>query len=166
MFKKYLIISFVLFFIFGCNINPLSPRLDQRLDNTDGKIEDIKNNQDGIMLELGKIRNQSELNARDIRDAQQGLINLKGNENSGVQILQGDGSLMLIFSLSVIGMILTFYYRNKSLKAEKTNEIFAQQVALHNDLDLENKIFLAALNTKVEKNIYHLMVKNQSLVGR
>ena len=146
----------------GCGeFSPLSPRLDQKINNQDGKIDELKNNQNGIMTEIGKIRNENQLTAKELRDAQQGLINMKGNDNSGVQILQGDGALIMVFSLCVIGMLLVFYYRTKSIKSEKTADIFAQQIALHNDTDLNDKVFMAALNTDVEHNVYHAMVRNQ-----
>lgn len=157
------LLSVAAMIISGCSarFSPLSPELNQRLNNQNGKIEELKNNQNGIINEIGKIRNENELNARDIRDAQQGLINMKGNENSGIQILQGDGALVMVFSICVIGMMLIFYYRSKFVKAEKTSDILAQQIALHDDLDLNNKVFMAAINTDVEDNIYHTIVKNQ-----
>lgn len=167
--KSLLEVLLLSFFVVlsGCGrISPLSPELDQKIDNQDGKIEDIKNNQNGLMLELGQIRNENDLQARDIRDAQQGLINLKGNENSGIQILQGDGALILVFALGTIGMMLIFYYRTKYIKSEKTSEILAQQIALYDDTDLDDKVFMAALNTDVESDVYHCMVKNQLKAGK
>jgi hypothetical protein len=86
---------------------------------------------------------------------------LKGNDNSGVQILQGDGALIMVYSLCVIAMLLIYYYRTKLVKSEKTAEIFAQQIALHNSVDLNDKVFMAALNTDVEHDVYHAMVRNQ-----
>lgn len=147
----------------GCSakLSPLSPELDQKINNQDGKIDDIKNNQNGMMLELGKVRNQNDLNARDIHDAQQGLLNIKGQENNGVQILQGDGALTMVFSLITIAMMLVFYYRSKSIKSDKTTDILAQQIVLHDDEHLNDKVFMAALNTDVESNVYHAIVKNQ-----
>lgn len=164
-FLGIIILSFL--FFTGCaKISPFNPELKQKIENQNGEIEDIKNNQNGLMLELGKVRNENELQARDIRDAQQGLVNLKGNENSGIQILQGDGALILIFALGTIGMMLVFYYRTKYIKSEKTTEILAQQIALYNDADLDDKVFMAALNTDVESNIYHTMVKSQLKAGK
>lgn len=145
----------------GVKISPLSPELNQKINNQDGKIDDIKNNQNGIITEIGKIRNQSDLNARDIHDAQQGLMNVKGQENNGIQILQGDGALVMVFSLITIAMMLIFYYRSKSIKSDKTTNILAQQIALHDDQQLNDKVFMAALNTDVESNVYHAIVKNQ-----
>lgn len=151
----------------GCaRISPLSPNLDQKIDNQDGKIEELKNNQNGLMLELGKIRQQSEINARDIENAQQGLINLRGSNNSGVQILSGDGGLLIAFLTLMGGIMTIWYYRQRAIANEKTATILAQQIALYNDTDLNDQVFLSAMNTDVEENVYHLMVKSQSLTGR
>ena len=77
-----------------------------------------------------------------------------------IQILQGDGALIMIFSLAIIGMLL-WHYRDKAKKAEKVAEILAQEIASKKDPELEDKIFLAARHTNVEANVYHLMVKVQ-----
>lgn len=165
---KNLLFSLIAFLaLSGCaRISPLSPQLEQRLDNQNGQIEDIKNNQNGLMTEIGKIRNQNELNAQNIRDAQQGIVNLKGNENSGIQILQGDGALILIFALTSMAMFLVYHYKTRADKAGKAADILAQQIALHNDLDLDDKVFLSALNTDVEKEVYQVMTRNQSFVRK
>ena len=65
-------------------------------------------------------------------------------------------------------MMLFFYFKEKKRgdRAEKKSEILAQQIAQHRDLNLENGIFMAAINTDVEKDVYHLMVKAQTDAGR
>ena len=117
--KTFFIIIFIIF-ISGCgNFNP---RLQNRIANENGKIEDIRNNQNGFMLELGKLRNEAQIQNSQLKEVQQGMLNMNNalsrNENSGIQILQGDGSLMLIFALASIGMLL-FHYRNKANNNEK-----------------------------------------------
>jgi len=163
----HLLLVFLLTTSIGCaKISPFSPKMQQRLNNTDGKIEDIRNNQNGVMLELGKIRQQQEINARDIENTQQGMINLRGMNNSGIQILSGDGGLVVFSVIIIAAMILVYYYRSKANKSEKTAGILAQQIALQEDQSLDDRVFLSALNTNVESDVYHLMVKNQTLVGR
>ena len=146
----------------GCaRISPFNPELENKINNQDGEIDDIKNNQNGFMLDLIDLENRQELNARDIENIQQGIIN-QNNENSGIQILQGDGGLIFAFGLITIFMILIFHYRSRARKSEKAAEIFAQQIANHSDLELENEIFLSAMNSEVEEEVYKLMVKNQA----
>lgn len=165
--KTYLLsISLLFAIITGCNVSPFSPKLNQKINNQDGQIEDIKNNQNGIMFEIGKIRQQNEINARDIENAQQGLINLRGSNNSGVQILSGDGGLLIVCFFSTLAIVIIFHYRQRATKSEKSAEILAQQIALYDDSDLDDKVFLSALNSPVESDIYHLMVKSQAITGK
>jgi len=150
----------------GCskNLSPLSPELNQKLNNANGQIEELKNNQDSIALELGKIRNQNEMNAKEIKDAQQGILNIKGSQNSGVEIFSGDGGLIMFFALIVTAFLFVYHYRDRAVKAEKTSEVLAQSIAMHNDVDLDNKVFAAAINTEVEKEVYNIMVKSQKII--
>lgn len=161
--KKLLLFAFCLsFFSIGCaEISPLSPQLDQKIDNQDGQIDDIRNNQNGFMAEIMKLRTEQEIMAKEIGNLQQGLIN-NSNQNSGIQILQGDGGLIMIFAVVIIGMLLLYHYRSKFKESEKAANIIAQQVANYNDIDLENEIFLAAMNSEVEEKVYKLMVNNQA----
>lgn len=152
-----------MFGLTGCGkISPLSPDLKQELNNQDGQIEDLRNNQNGLMLEMGKLRQQNEITARDIENFQQGLINLeKKNQNYGVQILQGDGALVMFFAIAVIGMMLIFYYRSAALRNEKAAMIMAQSIAELENSEVEDRVFMMALNTDVEKNVYQLLKKSQ-----
>jgi len=147
----------------GCskNLSPLSPELKQELNNANGQIEELKNNQDSIVLELGKIRNQNQMNAQEIKDAQQGLINMKGSQNSGIAIFSGDGGLIMFFALIVAAFVFIYHYRDRAVKAEKTADILAQSIAAHDDIELNNKVFSAAINTDVVSDVYRLIVKNQ-----
>ena len=151
---------FFALFTTGCgNLSPTA-----RIDNS-GEIDELKNNQNGVMLELLKFKAQQEINARDIKNLQQGLINTN-NENHGVQILQGDGALILIFALGTIGMLLVYHFRTRAVKIEKAAGILAQQIALFDDVGLENNVFMAAMNTEVEAEVYHFITKGQKAVGR
>lgn len=145
-------------------ISPLSPEMQQRINNQDGQIEDIRNNQNGFMLELGKLRNQTDINARDIGNMQQGLIN-QSNQNSGVQILQGEGPIVMMFALGTIAMLLIYHYRTRAVRGEKVVELLSDQIALYDDVHLDNNVFMSALNTNVEDDVYHAMIKSQERTG-
>lgn len=164
--KNAILVLCFLVSLTGCNLSPLSPRMDQKLENQNGQIEDIKNNQNGLMLEIGKLRQESEINARDIENAQQGILNLKGSNYSGLTVLSGDGGLLLVFSLAVISILLIYHYRTRAVKSEKSAEILAQQIALYDDVSLDDNVFMSALNTNVEREVYHLMVKSQAAAGK
>lgn len=146
----------------GCaNISPFSPQNRTRVENQ-GTIEEMKSNQDSINAELGNLRNY--LQARDIESyqAQTG----KGNQqNSGIQILSGDGALMIVFALSIIAIMMIVYYKQKAAKQEKTSAILASQIAAFDDANLDDGIFSAAMNTDVEGEIFRLMVSNKRQMG-
>lgn len=149
----------------GCaDISPISPKLDQEINNQNGKIEDIKSNQNGLMLELGKLRNQTDINSRDIGNLQQGLIN-QSNQNSGVQILQGEGPLVMVFALCCVAMILIYHYRTKAIKSEKITEILSDQIALYDDVNLDNNVLLSSMSCSLEKEMCQLMMKSQEKTG-
>lgn len=157
---RILIVILIALSMSGCA--KINPRMDQKLDNTNGKIDEIKNNQNGIMLDLLKLKQQAEFNNSQIKEFQQGMVNLNAafskNDNSGIQILQGDGALILVFGLAVIGMLL-FYFHDKAAQAQKTAEIMAQEIARLDNPQLEENILRAALHTDAEKNVYHMLIK-------
>lgn len=159
---RILTVTLMLLFLGGCG--NLSPRQDQEIDNQNGRIEELKNNQNGLMLDLLKLRNQQEITARDVGQLQQGMFN-KQNTNTGVQVLQGDGALVLVFGLGTIGLLLIFHYRSKYVSADQTANILAEQVALYDDINLDNAVFMSALNTEVEEDLYHRMVQAQTRTG-
>jgi len=158
---KNIILSIILCFsLVGCS--NFNPRMQNRIDNKNGKIDEIKNNQNGLMLELGKLRQDAEIQNSQIKEFQQGMLNLNAtgirNENKGVQILQGDGALILIFALGTVAMLL--FYKRKSDKNEKIANIMAQEVMLLNDQKLNDKILNLSIKTKVEKDVYKMMFKH------
>ena len=157
---RWVVLAILMLCLTGCKISPVSPELDQKIDNQNGRIEDINSNQNGLMMEFLKLRNQTEINARDIGNLQQGIIN-QSNQNSGVQVLQGDGPLIMIFAFGTIGMLLIYHYRTRAIKNEKIVEIMSDQIALYDDVHLDNDIFMSAMNTDVEKEVYDSMVASQ-----
>jgi uncharacterized phage infection (PIP) family protein YhgE len=142
----------------------LNPRNQSPIDNQNGKIDEIRNNQNGVMAEIGKLRQSNDIANSQLKEMQQGLLNLNAavsrNENSGVQILQGDGALILVFSLAVIGMLL-YWYRDRAVKSEKASEIMAKEIAKFNDPSLNDNILRAAMNSDAETHVYHMLVKHQ-----
>lgn len=143
----------------GCaNFNP---RNQPKIDNN-GKIDDIKTNQNGIMAEIGKLRQDVQIQNSKLKEIQNGLLNvnaaLSRNENTGVQIIQGDGALIFVFSLVVIAMLL-FWYRDRAIKSEKTAEMMAREIAKFNDPGLNDAILSSALKNNNAKQIYSLLRK-------
>lgn len=131
--KKILLLT-TIFFV-GCA--NFTPRLNQRNVNPNG---DLNNNQQGIMLELGKIKKDTEILSSKLREIQEGLINLNAsiskNENNGVQILQGDGSLILIFGLGVL--VVVFYFKNKN--NQESVKILTSKIMEFNNNNLTNSV--------------------------
>jgi hypothetical protein len=129
------------FFLFtlllsGCNNGNFSPRLKQNNNSN----EQVNNNQNGFLLELGKIRKETEILGSKLREIQEGLLNLNAavsrNENSGVQILQGDGALIFIFSLCVL--VIVFYYKNKN--SQEVSKVLVKKI-----VDLNNPEIMTSL---------------------
>ena len=145
----------------GCG--NLSPRND--LENKiNGNKNEIDNLQNSINMEIGKLRNQTEVNARDLRNLQQGFINYN-RENSGIQILQGEGPLILVFAIAVVFMILWFQTRNQAKKAEKAADILAETIVMEDDIEIENAVFNAAIHCGVEKEMLKAFTKYQKYHG-
>lgn len=150
--------------ISGCaNLNP---RNNSPIDNNNGRIDEIRNNQNGVMAEIGKLKQSAEIQNSQLKEVQNGLLNLNAslsrNENSGVQILQGDGALILVFSLAVIGMLL-YWYRDRAVRSEKTADIMAKEITKFNNPVLNDNVLRAAMNTDsdAEKHVYQMLMKHQ-----
>lgn len=155
--KKFIFLI-VLVFLTGCaNFNP---RNNPKIQNQNGKIEDIKTNQNGLMLELGQVRQELSAQNSKLKEIQSGLVNINSaisrNENTGIQIIQGDGALIFIFAIIVIGMFL-FYYRDRAIRSEKTSELMAREIARFNSVKLETEILSTAAEENKAKDIYELI---------
>ncbi len=161
---KLLGIAMLGLFATGCaDISPLSPHLDNKINNQQGQIEELKNIQNGLNLELGKQRNDLSLQNSQIKELQQGVINLKGssNENSGIQIFQGDGALLLVFATLVVIIVFIYQYMIGKRHA-KTADLLASQIALRDDADELEEVFKACLYTDIEADVYDLISKHQN----
>lgn len=149
----------------GCG--NLSPRMQEKIDNQNGKIGEIENINQGLKLELGKLQNQAEIQNSQLDRVQQGLMNVQaGNENSGVQILSGTGGVLIACFITIAAVVIALSYRNEAKKQQKAAEIMAQQIAYSEDPELEDNVFRAAMNTDVEAQIYNAVTKHQMLAQR
>jgi peptidoglycan hydrolase CwlO-like protein len=88
---KFLMIAMLTLFTSGCaNFNP---RNQPKIENQNGKIEDIRNNQNGVMAEIGKLRQEMSVQNSKLKEIQNGLVNINAavsrNENTGVQNYTG-----------------------------------------------------------------------------
>lgn len=166
---KYVIATALASLLFFSGCGNLSPRLENEIDNQGGEIEELKQNQNSIVTELGKLRQEASVISENLDNFQQGLVNLNAklshNENSGVQILQGDGALIMVFGLGVILILTTFHYRNRAQKSEKVSSLLADAIADQDDLDLEDAIFYQAINDNIEKDVYNVVLKSQTKRG-
>lgn len=149
---------FLILAISGCG--NLSPRNDlkNQLDNQGSKINGLENNQNSIKSEVGRLSNDMGVQNSKIKDLQEGWLNFKStlseNENSGVQILQGDGSLFLVFS--TITIIALLYFAFRANKYQRTAQFLSRQLKDHNDPVLNQKVIQSA-NPKMAKTIYSLL---------
>jgi hypothetical protein len=114
------------------------------------------------MAEIGKLRQEFAIQNSKLKEIQNGMINLNAavsrNENTGIQIIQGDGALIFVFSIIVIAMLL-FYYRDRAIKSEKTSEIMAREIAKVNDPELNDNILLSAIQENKGKDVYNIIKK-------
>jgi hypothetical protein len=148
-------ILIVLVLFSGCaNFNPKS-----RINNSNGKINDINNNQNGMMVELGKLKQDTEVLNSKLKEIQNGLVNLNmaisRNENTGVQVLQGDGSLFLVFSC--IALVCIFYFKNRD--NEDTMKILAEKIMESHDESLQESVVDAALAKNKGEKVLNLLKK-------
>lgn len=153
--KTYLVGIILLASVSGCNFSPLSPTNRPNIRNN-GDVGDIKNNQQGLMVELMNLKNRMDVMAQEIENIQNGFIN-HNNKNSGIQIFQGDGGL--IAGLSSIGIlaIVALAYKLKSDKYKKTAELFGKQIKNMNNDGLERSVLASALANKVEMEAFRIL---------
>jgi len=145
--KKTFVLAIALI-LSGCNFSPLSPSNRPNIRNN-GDVGDIKSNQQGIMAELLNLKNRMDVMAQEIENIQNGFIN-HNNKNSGIQIFQGDGGLLVGFSCMALLAMVAINYKIKSDKYRKTAEIFGSKIRSMRKPDIEKDILVGALEKKVE----------------
>lgn len=152
--KKHLYFIIISIILFSTGCGNFNPRLNQRNVNPNG---DLNNNQQGIMIELGKIRKETEILSSNLREIQEGLINLNlavsRNENSGVQILQGDGSLIMIFGLGVL--LIVFYFKNRN--NQEAVKILAKKIIDFDNNNLTNSVVEEFSNKNKDKQLIKIL---------
>jgi hypothetical protein len=72
--------------------------------------------------------------------------------------------MVIGFALVTIAMLLIYNYRTKAIQNQKAAELMAQQIVLHDDENLKDNVFKAAMYTDTETNVYHLITKQQKLI--
>jgi di/tricarboxylate transporter len=154
--SKYLLVFFLLFSL-GCNVSPFSPKQRNPINNR-GNIDDIRNNQNGLMLDLANIRSKLDLIARDVENIQQGFMN-SNNRNYGIQIFQGEGGLIVGISLISLLLFLVYNYKTKADKYRKTTELLGKEIKemVNKDKNLKDNLYIMAVHEKIEEDIYKLL---------
>ena len=155
--KLIFMFIFIILVMPGCG--NLSPRQQQHINNQDGKIGEIDNLANSLKAEVGNLKTQNEIQNSKIGQMQQGMVNMQSN-NSGIQILSGPGGLTLSVIALISATMLALHYRGIAKVQTKTSEILAQTIAAHQDNQLNENVFHAAMFTDAEENILKLMNKH------
>lgn len=153
-----------LFAMTGCgNLSPRAdPKLDQKIDNQNGKIGELSNMQNSMKAEIGKLSSQSDIQNSKLDRIQQGLLNMQTNtDNHGLQFFSGAGGLIVAI-VAIVGLtVLVVVYRNAAKTHEKTANILAERIVHLNNPELENAVFEAVLHTNVAENVLNLIKKHK-----
>lgn len=154
----FYILAITLLTVTGCatKINPFSPN---KKINNNGEVNELISNQNGLITEIGKLKQDVSVMNSQLSEIQSGLLNINSaisrNENSGIQILQGDGSLMLVFG--TIMVIIIAFYRNKSIKTNKQLSVLTKAIVDYNDSYLNEKVLRIAKDEGEEKEVLKIM---------
>jgi hypothetical protein len=115
------------------------------------------------MAEIGKMRQDIAYSNSKLKEIQTGLLNINAavsrNENTGIQLIQGDGALIFVFAIIVIGMFM-YYYRDRAIKSEKTTDMMAREIARYNDPLLNDSVLKSAIETGQAREVYALIKKH------
>ena len=161
---KLFLASLLILTIIGCaRIDPFSPKNKQAIQNQ-GTIEELKTNQNSMVADMLKLRQDQTIVARDMDKVVTGIGN---KQNTGVQLFQGDGALLAIVTLAgmlIAAGVFASYFKTQAVKNEKTANILATEIALQNDQELNDRVCLAAMHTEVEDKVYHMLVRSQKML--
>ena len=160
--RRIIVLALMSLLLSGCamgnRFDPFSPKNKNAIRDLNGKLEEQKTNQNGVMLDLMKMHQEQSVKAGRDAESMQGVVNLSGD---GAII-----AIIVITALLVGGGILIAHYKSQSTKNGQAAQIFAQQVALYDDVNLDNQVFAAAMNSPAEQFVYHLMVQAQNQSGK
>ena len=98
-----------------------------------------------------------------MKEVQTGMNN---HQNTGVQILQGDGALITVIVL--VGMILASvvaaaHYRAIANTQTKISEVLSKSIVKHNDEELTNNVFNSAIDSGEEQQLYNLISTHEKM---
>jgi len=145
----------------GCG--NLSPRQDPEINDNQGQIGQVENMANSNKLELGNLQSQAEIQNSKLDKIQQGLTNFQStNENSGVQILSGQGGLLISLFTVLAACLMIIHYRGQAQKQEKVANMLAERIVQWDEPQLEDEVFQAAMYTDVEASVLKLMKKHKS----
>jgi TolA-binding protein len=160
--KRLLALVAVIFLLATTGCGNFSPRQQPRIDNNQGKINELENMANALKAEILKLQNQSEIQNSQLDRVQQGMANYQSNQhNSGVQIFSGSGGLLVATVGFLTLGIIAFAYRREAKKQAKTADVLADRVVSKDDPELVEQIFQAAMYTDVEENVLSLIQKHQ-----
>ncbi len=144
----------------GCG--NLSPRQDPEINDNQGQIGEIENLANSNKLELGTMQSQAEIQNSKLDKIQQGLANIQSiNENTGVQILSGQGGILISLFAILAACLMVVHYRGQAQKQEKVANMLAERIVQWDEPQLEDEVFQAAMYTDVEANVLKLMKKHK-----
>lgn len=155
---------FVMVGLSGCgNLSPrFEPKMDQKLNNQNGRIDSLETIQNGFKNDLFNLKQNAEIQNSKLDHVQSGLANLQStNQNSGVQILSGNGGLLIGGVIAIVAGFVAMGYRKQAKESDKAANLLAQQVALKADDELQDNVFRAAMYTDVEEKVLALVKKHQ-----
>ena len=162
--RNKFVLALCCFLLVGCG--NLSPRLNEKINNQQGQIEEIENNQNSIKNELLNLRNEQNISDSELKEIQQGIFNLQSNNsNSGIQIFSGPGGILIAAIAICAFFILTmtsYYYKSVADKNEKIVCMLAEKIISFDNQYLNEEILKAASYTEVEDDVFTILSRKKS----
>lgn len=122
----------------GCASPQFTPELE-------GRVKKLETVQNGVVARVGNLEMDLTVQAEEIQNF---------SSNAGIQILQGEGGLVLIFGLAVVAMMLTvYYYHSKAVKNQKAAEVMGKEIKRREDQELQERVESLAMNTNFEDEV-------------
>ena len=165
MIRNYIVLALLSLVLSGCamgnRFDPFSPKNKNAIRDLNGKLEEQKTNQNGLMLDLMKMHQEQAVKAGRDAETQQGVVNLNGDGAIIALIV-----VALVVACAVVGLVFIRHFWQEAKKQEQAAKIMAHQIARYDDVNLDNLVFSAAMNSPAEQHVYHLMVQAQNMVGK
>lgn len=160
--RYFLIIAATLCLLTTQGCGNLSPRQDPEINKNQGQIGEVENLANSNKADLGNLQSQAEIQNSKLDKIQQGLTNFQSaNENSGIQILSGQGGILISLVAVIIVCVIAVHYRGQAQQQGKVANMLAARIVECDDEELENDVFQAAMYTDVETNVLQLMKKHK-----